>query len=103
MKLEDNEALDVITAFNDLSDWWWESEYEELPFKKGPILLVERLSDREYDSYCGWSDGVLSMVFLFAGQHYKVTVNASSYGGTDWNNPTFKQVTPKTRSVSYYE
>ena len=103
MKLTDEEVLEIIKSFNDIAEWWYDSEDEELPFRKGPVSLVERINGRTYDSWSGWQDGELSMVFLFGERYYKVEVDYSSFGESTWNNPRFKQVTPKTRSVSYYE
>lgn len=101
MKLTDEEVLEIIKKFNDLDDWWGWSEGAR--WKVGPVEIVEKNDDAGYDSWSGYSTGPRSMVFEFGEEFFRVEAESNSYDGTDWYAATIKKVTPKTRSVSYYE
>lgn len=99
MKLTDQEVLQIISKFLELEDWWDREEGTAF----GPVQLVEKTNDSNYDSWSGWSDGAKTMVFKFGEEFFKVEADSSSYDYSIWSSATIKQVKPKTRSVSYYE
>lgn len=107
MNLTNDAVLEIIRAFDKLSEWWERDENESV----GPITLVEKTDDVTYDSWDGNTSGDQSMVFKVGDEYFKVETYSSSYYGADWDTPEverdykliIKRVKPITRSVSFYE
>lgn len=94
-KEEFNKKFKSIYDFMDA----WEYEKERIPWK---MELVQESDDPQYDSY-GSEDTDLAKIFYVKDfdVYVKFVGNRSSYQGTEWYS--LNEVTPKTKTIKYYE
>lgn len=90
---------DKITAIFNNGDCW---DFIEGDYQEQNCLLVENLSDIQYDSY-GYENSYLCYVFecLEHNRFFKISGNRSSYNGTDWAGVA--EVKQKEKTVKYWE